>query len=102
MNNFQLYRTNPALSGQVKWDLVLNSSNSELYISDFHITPISNDLNYIHDNEEYLLNRTHQDNIKLFYKENSDIFYSKSLRTTGGFLYLLIFSAFPQSTPSSR
>lgn len=79
MNNFQLYRTNPALSGQVKWDLVLNSSNSELYISDFHITPISNDLNYIHDNEEYLLNRTHQDNIKLFYKENPDIFYSNGI-----------------------
>lgn len=90
MNNFQLYRTNPALSGQVKWDLVLNSSNSELYISDFHITPISNDLNYIHDNEEYLLNRTHQDNIKLFYKENSDIFYSNGITSNFEHSYPII------------
>ena len=41
MNNYQLCRTNPKISGQIKWDLILSSSDSELYISDFSLSPIS-------------------------------------------------------------
>ena len=41
MENFQLYRTNLSLSGQLKWDLVIENANNHLYINKFNLTPLS-------------------------------------------------------------
>ena len=52
MDNFQLYRTNLLLGGQMKWDLVVGNTNSELFVSDFHLTPISNNIPFAFKSEE--------------------------------------------------
>lgn len=75
MENYQLYRTNISLGGQLKWDLILDRFNDRMVIRDFHITPISNNVpcnKYIKDN---LLNYTHQENVSRFYKSISGSFY---------------------------
>ena len=85
MNNYQLYRTNLLLGGQMKWDLILNSTQTSLYVSDFHLSPISNNIPYIYKIDEYLINNTHQDNIKAYYNANKGNFYNEGLNT--GFLH---------------
>lgn len=79
MNNFQLYRTNPLLSGQLKWDLVLNTFNNDLCVSDFHLSPISHNIPIIYKSDEYLIKNSHQDNVKAFYSANKGHFYSEGL-----------------------
>jgi hypothetical protein len=79
MNNYQLYRTNVLLGGQMKWDLIVDTLNATLYVSDFHLSPISNNVSYIHKSDEYLLNNTHQDNVKSFYNEIRSDFYNEAL-----------------------
>lgn len=79
MNNYQLYRTNLPLGGQMKWDIVIDNVNGKLSVSDFHLTPISNNLSYINKPDEYLLNNSHQDNIRMFYENNKGIFYNEGL-----------------------
>lgn len=79
MQNFQLYRSNVLLGGQMKYDLVVNSikSTNKLYINEFHITPISNRApynKYVDEND--LLNYTHQENISRYYKKFSGSFYN--------------------------
>lgn len=81
MNNYQLYRTNHLLSGQLKWDLIIKSDINTLCVSDFHLTPISDNAPYIYKTDEYLLNNTHQDNIKQFYHETQGNFYTECLNT---------------------
>ena len=79
MNNYQLYRTNLLLGGQMKMDLILNSSYNTLYVADFHLTPISSNASYTYKNDEQLINNSHQDNIKMFYAQNKGIFYKECL-----------------------
>lgn len=79
MNNYQLYRTNLLLSGQMKWDLILNSSDNTLYISDFHLTPISSNTPYTYKLDEQLLNNKHEDNVKAYYNANKGNFYKEYL-----------------------
>ena len=55
MNNYQLYRTNVLLGGQMKWDLIIDSSQNTLYVSDFHLSPISNNTPYTYKSDEYLI-----------------------------------------------
>lgn len=81
MNNYQLYRTNLLLGGQMKWDLVIDSTQDTLYVSDFHLTPISNNTPYTYKTDEYLIKNNHEDNIKTYYKENKDNFYKEYLDT---------------------
>lgn len=76
MNNYQLYRTNVLLGGQMKYDLILNSSgNNANIIDDIHITPISDHSPYNKYVKENILNYSHQENIKNFYKNSSGYFY---------------------------
>lgn len=75
MENFQLYRTNLHLGGQMKLDIVLDNVNSTLQVSDFHISPISNSAPYTYKSEENLLNNSHLDNIKSFYNSTKGNFY---------------------------
>ena len=79
MNNFQLYRTNLLLSGQMKWDLVVGNTNSELFVSDFHLTPISNNIPFAFKSEETLLNNAHQENVRAYYNANRGNFYNEGL-----------------------
>lgn len=81
MNNYQLYRTNLLLGGQVKWDLVLKSDFNTLCVSDFHLTPISHNTPYTYKSQEYLVANKHQDNIKRYYNETKGSFYSECLDT---------------------
>lgn len=79
MNNFQLYRTNPLLSGQLKWDIILDAFNNDLCVSDFHLSPISHNIPSIYNPDEYLIKNSHQDNVKEFYSANRGHFYSEGL-----------------------
>ena len=81
MNNYQLYRTNVLLGGQMKWDLILDYDNDDLVVSDFHLTPISNVTPYTYVSDEYLLNNTHQDNVKAYYNKTKSYFYSECLES---------------------
>jgi len=75
MNNYQLYRTNVALSGQLKWNISVDNGPDGLFVSDFHIVPISERVpfnRYAHDN---LLNYSHLENIRSFYKRIESSFY---------------------------
>ena len=77
MENFQLYRTNILLGGQMKWDLILDTQGSNLVVSDFHLSPIN--INYPKYTEENLLNYPHQENLKKYYKEHEGLFYELNL-----------------------
>lgn len=79
MQNFQLYRTNLILGGQMKWDIVIDSAASHLYVSDFHLSPISNNIAYTYESDENLLNNSHQDNIKIYFNKHKGIFYDEGL-----------------------
>ena len=79
MNNYQLYRTNVLLGGQMRWDLTLDSIQGRLQVSDFHLSPISKWIPYNRFIDEDLLNYSHKDNIRSFYKKIGDYFYSESV-----------------------
>lgn len=79
MNNYQLHRTNVLLGGQLKWDLIINSSQNTLYVSDFHLSPISNNIPYTYKTDEYLIKNTHQDNVKSYFIANKGNFYSEGI-----------------------
>ena len=79
MNNYQLHRTNLLLGGQMKWDLIIDSAQNTLYVSDFHLTPISNNVSHTYKLDEYLLKNTHQDNVKAYYNANKGTFYAEGL-----------------------
>lgn len=75
MNNYQLYKTNVLLSGQLKWDLIIDTTEDDIYIGDFHITPISKYVPYNRYSDDDLLNYKHSDNIKVFYNKIISSFY---------------------------
>ena len=79
MDNFQLYKTSPLLGGQMKWDIILESDMDDLFVSDFHISPISNRLPYNKYVDENLLVSPHQDNVKNFYKKIESNFYNNCI-----------------------
>ena len=69
------------MSGQMKMDLIINSFQNTLYVSDFHLTPISENTPYIYNSEETLINNSHQDNIKTYYANNKGSFYNDCINT---------------------
>ena len=75
MKNYQLYKTNVLLSGQMKWDIVIGNSNGTLYVKDFHITPVSNYVPYNKYSDDNIINYEHRYNIKDFYQKISGYFY---------------------------
>lgn len=76
MNNYQLYRTNVLLGGQMKYDLILSSGPNHTYIKDIHISPISNNAPYSKHIDNDILNYSHSENIKNFYKKIENYFYN--------------------------
>lgn len=81
MNNFQLYRTNIFLSGQMKWDVILDSTSSQLCVSYFNLSPISDNIIYSYNTLHNPLNNTHQDNVKTYYNSLRSNFYNEALDT---------------------
>lgn len=81
MENYQLYRTNVLLGGQMKYDIILGSDNYGLVVKNFNITPISDDI-YYDKHLKPLIRSTndnvtmHSDNIKDFYAKVSGSFYN--------------------------
>ena len=64
-----------ALGGQLKWDISIDNGSNGLYVSDFHITPISRRVPYNRYAHDHLLNYSHLENIKSFYKDIEGSFY---------------------------
>lgn len=79
MNNFQLYKSNVLLGGQLKWDIIINSHSSKLYVDDFHLSPISDSIPFIHKTDDNLVYNKHQDNVKAYYNANMGHFYNEGL-----------------------
>lgn len=65
----------------MKWDLILESAQTSLYVSDFHLSPISNNIPYTYNSDEYLIKNTHTDNVKQYYNQNKSNFYKECLNT---------------------
>jgi len=75
MNNYQLYRTNVALSGQLKWNISVDNGPDGLFVSDFHIVPISERVPFNRYAQDNLLNYSHLENIRSYYKRIESSFY---------------------------
>lgn len=80
MNNYQLYRTNPLLGGQLKWDIIVDSDIKDLYVSDFHITPLSDQVPYNKYVDDTLLNYSHQYNVKKYFSKIRGSFYQNYIK----------------------
>ena len=63
----------------MKWDIIVNSSSAMLYVADLHLSPISHNIPYTPKSDEKLLNNTHQDNVKAYYKEIKSNFYNEAI-----------------------
>ena len=68
---YQLVRTSPYLSGQVRWDLIVNPSRE---IGDVYIRPISD--NIVYNGTGSALGSRHVDNVKQLYNTIEDAFYA--------------------------
>lgn len=79
MNNYQLYRTNVFLGGQMKWDLTVESDGNELCVNDFHLSPVSDYIPFSRKADEFLLKSRHLDNIKTYYKSIEGSFFKEGL-----------------------
>lgn len=77
MNNYQLYKTNVKLGGQLKWNICVSSIGTQMYINDFYLSPI-NDAIYF-DKQENPLNHTHQENIANLYNSNKSVFFDTKI-----------------------
>ena len=77
--NYQLYRSNVLLGGQMKYDLVVKSHRDSLYVEDFHITPVSDSCPFSRLLDDNLLNYSHKENISRYYKKISGSFYNSFL-----------------------
>lgn len=70
MTNYQLYRTNVLLGGQMKYDLIVNNKE----VTNIYISPISNNTPFTYQLND-ILQYSHQENIRGFYKKISSSFY---------------------------
>ncbi len=76
MNNYQLYRSNTKLGGQVKWNLILDDNQEGgLYVREFDLTPISQYISYNYGQSIDILRYTHQENVRSLYKKIKGQFY---------------------------
>lgn len=75
MDNYQLYRSNVALGGQLKWNISVDNGSNGLFVSDFHIVPVSERVPFNRYAQDNLLNYSHLENIKSFYHKVESSFY---------------------------
>lgn len=76
--NYELWRGNPLLAGNLQWDLVLDNPGSGLSLKEFHLSPV-NSIYFSVSSSDELLNYTHQYNLKAFYEKVQGEFYSPSI-----------------------
>ena len=69
---YQLAKTTPLLTGQVKMNLIMNGNK----VSDIQYVPISNHIAFNYNNPVDVLNYSHGDNVKMLYNKISDDFFS--------------------------
>lgn len=82
MSNYQLYRTNVKLGGQVKWDLKIESIDDDLYISDFKLSPISDYVAFNRYEVGDYINYSILENLKAYHKKISGSFYQECIDPT--------------------
>jgi len=70
---YQLAKTSPLLTGQVKMNMIMNGAQ----VVDLQYVPISNYIPFNYDSPEDVLNYKHGDNIKTLYRKISDQFFSE-------------------------
>lgn len=68
---YQLAKTSPLLTGQVKMNLILNGN----VVTDLQYTPISEYISFPRTRKPDTLNYTHGENVRMLYKQNSDSFF---------------------------
>lgn len=73
---YQLAKTSPFLSGQVRWDFCIHHNSTGSFADELHIVPLSNNVKYDEDNARKTLNYSHADNVKHLYNEIESEFYS--------------------------
>lgn len=76
MHNYQLYRTNPRLSGQLKWNIIVNEWDNELYVKNMFISPIADLSHRVVSTSEYTMRESHAENIVAFSEYMKGSFYS--------------------------
>ena len=77
MNNYQLYKTNVKLGGQLKWNICVSSIGTQMYINDFYLSPINDTIHF--NKQENSLNYTHQENITNLYNSNRSAFFDTKI-----------------------
>ena len=77
MVNYQLYRSNVLLGGQMKWDIILGENGGVLEVQDFHLSPISRRIPYNKLAHEDLVRYTHEENVRDYYSKISRDFYEE-------------------------
>ena len=76
MNNYQLDNTSVYLSGQCKWDIVVNrDSRGELYIDNFQLTPLSPIVPFTNPGTN-IIHNPHSYNLTNFYKSIQGYFWN--------------------------
>lgn len=88
---YQLAKTTPSLTGQVKVNLIADpfQNDSRITISELHVSPISDSIYYTISDDD--INRSHNDNIKILYKKIEGDFYnptSNAVGLEGKYLYI--------------
>lgn len=69
---YQLAKTSPSITGQVKMNFVLKGNE----VVDLQYVPISNHIKFNYNNPQDVLNYSHGENIAKLYKKISGVFYS--------------------------
>lgn len=77
MSNYQLYRTNVKLGGQMKWDLKLEGTGDDLYITDFKLSPVSDYAPFNRYEVTDSINYSILENIKAYFKKIQGSFYQE-------------------------
>lgn len=91
MNNYQLYRTNTKLGGQVSWNLVLEDADQQnLSVRYFDLTPISPNINYRYGQNTDCIYYSHQENLRTLYNEIKGQFYDAAIDPRLTTLYPII------------
>lgn len=79
---YQLAKTSPYLSGQVRWDMCLSRKpGSRVVAESLYIRPISD--NIVYNGKESALRGNHLDNVKTLYKDIEDVFFSAISKFSG-------------------
>lgn len=79
---YQLAKTSPYLSGQVRWDMCLSRKPDSRVVADsLYIRPISD--NIVYNGRESALRGNHLDNVRALYKDIEDVFFSAISKFSG-------------------